>query len=84
MPVMTMGAAMAEETGTAAADSANRSPSATPGLEPDPRLVSESSADTHMLADVERILRLTPEERLQEVANLSRFFTEAKRVGRRA
>jgi hypothetical protein len=37
-----------------------------------------------MLADVERILRLTPEERLQEVANLSRFFAEAKPVKRRA
>jgi len=53
------------------------------GFEPDPRLVSKTTADTHMLGDVERILRLTPAERLQEVANLSRFFTEAKRVSRR-
>jgi hypothetical protein len=36
--------------------------------------------DTHMLGDVERILRLTPEERLQEVANLSRFQSAARRV----
>jgi transcriptional regulator with XRE-family HTH domain len=36
--------------------------------------------DTHMLADVERILRLTPAERLLEVMNLSRFETAARRV----
>jgi hypothetical protein len=76
---MGMEAGMAMEEG-----SGNRSLSSAPGFELDPRLVSESSADTHMLGDVERILRLTPEERLQEVANLSRFFTEAKRVRRRA
>jgi len=33
----------------------------------------------HMLADVARILRLTPEERLREVANASRFVTAARR-----
>ena len=38
------------------------------------------SVYTHMLEDVERILSLTPEERLQEVANLSRFEAAAKRV----
>jgi len=74
------------ETGMEAATEAgsgSRSLSSAPGFEPDPQLVSESSADTHMLGDVERILRLTPEERLQEVANLSRFVAEAKRVSRR-
>ena len=53
------------------------------GFEPDPRLVSKTTTDTHMLADVERILRLTPADRLREVANLSRFVAEAKRVSRR-
>lgn len=34
----------------------------------------------HMLDDVARIRRLTPEERLAEVANLSRFLTLARRA----
>lgn len=34
--------------------------------------------DTHMLADIERILSLTPEERLVELANFSRFEREVK------
>lgn len=66
-----------------AAGSGNLSLFAAEGLEPDPPLVPKTPADSHMLADVERILRLTPEERLQEVANLSRFFAEAKLVRRR-
>lgn len=33
----------------------------------------------HMLADVARILRLTPEERLLEVRNASHFITAARR-----
>jgi hypothetical protein len=33
-----------------------------------------------MLEDVERILELTPEERLEEVGNLSRFEMAARRV----
>jgi predicted transcriptional regulator len=36
--------------------------------------------DSHMLDDVARILRLTPEQRLAEVANLSRFEAAARRV----
>jgi predicted transcriptional regulator len=36
-------------------------------------------ADTHMLADVSRILALTPEQRLREVANLSRLAGAARR-----
>jgi transcriptional regulator with XRE-family HTH domain len=35
---------------------------------------------SHMLEDVARILRLTPEERLIEAANLSRFESGARRV----
>ena len=50
------------------------------GFELNPRLTPRPAVDTHMLEDVERILRLTPEERLQEVANLSRFVADAKRV----
>jgi len=34
---------------------------------------------SHMLADVARILRLTPEERLIEVRNASRFIGAARR-----
>jgi transcriptional regulator with XRE-family HTH domain len=34
---------------------------------------------SHMLSDVPRILRLTPEERLIELRNASRFLAEAKR-----
>jgi len=36
--------------------------------------------DSHMLDDVARILRLTPEQRLIEVRNLSRFLSSARRV----
>ena len=37
-------------------------------------------SETHMLGDVARILALTPEERLREVRNVSRFETAARRV----
>jgi transcriptional regulator with XRE-family HTH domain len=43
-------------------------------------LVPRTPGPSHMLADVDRILALTPEERLQEVANLSRFEAGARRV----
>jgi transcriptional regulator with XRE-family HTH domain len=36
--------------------------------------------DRQILDDVPRILRLTPEQRLREVANVSRFIAGAKRV----
>jgi transcriptional regulator with XRE-family HTH domain len=42
-----------------------------------PRLVS----DSHMLEDVPRILRLTPEQRLIELRNASRFLASARRRG---
>lgn len=35
---------------------------------------------SHMLAEVPRILRLTPEERLLELRNAARFFAAARRV----
>lgn len=38
------------------------------------------AARSHMLGDVDRILALTPEERLAEVANVSRFAWAARRV----
>lgn len=41
----------------------------------EPKPVMES----HMLDDVPRIQRLTPEERLRELANLSRFERAARR-----
>lgn len=37
-------------------------------------------AASHMLEDVSRILSLTSEDRLREVANLSRLEAEARRV----
>jgi transcriptional regulator with XRE-family HTH domain len=36
--------------------------------------------DTHMLEDVNRILLLTPEERLVEIRNVSRFEAAARRA----
>src|SRR5262245_27129623 len=37
-------------------------------------------ADTHMLDDVARILAMTPEQRLLEVRNVSRFVAAARRA----
>src|SRR5215210_3321626 len=42
--------------------------------------IERASADPSRLDDVARILRLTPEERLNEVAAVSRFVAEARRV----
>ena len=36
--------------------------------------------DRQLLDDVPRIIRLTPEDRLREVGNLSRFFRSVRRV----
>jgi len=36
--------------------------------------------DSHMLDDVQRILRLSPEERLVEIRNINRFVATARRV----
>lgn len=40
----------------------------------DSRLELDPVQDTHMMADVNRILALTPEQRLAELANTSRFL----------
>lgn len=44
-------------------------------------LAPRSSSESHMLQDVARILRLTPEERLAEVRNVDAFLTAAQRRG---
>ncbi len=49
------------------------------GFEIDARLGLATADASHMLADVPRILRLTPEERLLELRNVSRFLAGAKR-----
>lgn len=43
-------------------------------------LVPSLTGVTHMLEDVERILALSPEDRLREVRNLSRFDAAARRA----
>jgi predicted transcriptional regulator len=50
------------------------------GLEALCSLSPEVIQDTHMLDDVERILALSPEERLREVGNVARFVAGARRV----
>ena len=49
------------------------------GFEIAAQLVPLVEPETHMLADVARILSLTPEDRLREVANISRFVSAAVR-----
>jgi transcriptional regulator with XRE-family HTH domain len=49
------------------------------GFELRAELTPIAVADTHMLDDVARILALTPEERLLEVRNVSRFEAAAAR-----
>lgn len=50
------------------------------GFELRMELEPRSSDATHMLDDVERILALSPEQRLLEVRNLSRFVAGARRA----
>ncbi len=50
------------------------------GFEPRTELAVRSSAGSHMLEDVARILSLTPQERLLEVRNISRFLAAARRA----
>ena len=50
------------------------------GFDLDASLAVRPVRGSHMLDDVARILCLTPEERLAEVANTSRFATVARRV----
>jgi hypothetical protein len=49
------------------------------GFSLDARLALGRAVVSHMLADVPRILRLTPEERLLELRNISTFLAEATR-----
>lgn len=50
------------------------------GFELGAHLTPTAVIDTHMVADIDRILRLTPEQRLIEVANVARFERMARRV----
>lgn len=50
------------------------------GFDLDARLNPKLMTDTHMLDDIGRILRLTPEQRLVEVRNVARFQSAARRV----
>jgi transcriptional regulator with XRE-family HTH domain len=43
-------------------------------------VLKRTTVDPAQLDDVPRILRLTPEERLREVAQVSRFVSAARRV----
>lgn len=43
-------------------------------------LVVRPIKDSHMLEDISRILQLPPEERLEEVKNINRLQTKARRV----
>ncbi|MGH7526099.1 MAG: helix-turn-helix domain-containing protein [Gemmatimonadales bacterium] len=50
------------------------------GFDLDGRLEVRPVRKSHMLADVARILRLSPEERLLELRNVSQFVSAARRV----
>lgn len=50
------------------------------GFELRGELLPGAMAHTHMLDDVARILRLSPEDRIREVAAVDRFVTSARRV----
>ncbi len=50
------------------------------GFDLEGELVLRPVVGSHMLDDVARIRRLTPEQRLAEVANLSRFVASARRA----
>jgi transcriptional regulator with XRE-family HTH domain len=43
-------------------------------------IVPRTSSQGHMMQDVTRILRLSPEDRLREVAAVSRFVANTRRV----
>jgi transcriptional regulator with XRE-family HTH domain len=50
------------------------------GFELDAGITVRPVAGSHMLDDVARILSLTPEERLREVANTDRFASAVRRA----
>ena len=49
------------------------------GFELELTLRPKTVLDSQILDDVPRILRLSPEDRLREVANIDRLFTQARR-----
>lgn len=51
------------------------------GFELEVNLVPKPQLDRQELDDVPRILALTPEDRLREVANLNRFASAGRRIG---
>ena len=53
---------------------------ASAGFELHAQLEPAPAHGSHMLADVARILRLSPEQRLLELRNAARFLSAAKRV----
>jgi len=50
------------------------------GVELRPQLEPPVVVGSHMLAEVPGILRMTPEQRLEEVKNVSQFLHDARRV----
>lgn len=50
------------------------------GYDLEAEIVPRPAARSHMMGDVTRILRLSPEDRLREVAAVSRFLAGARRV----
>ncbi len=50
------------------------------GFELQSELAIKPVANSHMLNDISRILAMTPEQRLREVANINRFEKAAKGV----
>lgn len=54
------------------------------GFELRTELAQRRVPDSHMLADVARILGLSPEDRIREVAAVNRFVSAARRVEKNA
>lgn len=50
------------------------------GQDESPKSDSGLGTESHMLQDVTRILSLTPEQRIREVANVARFLAAVRRV----
>ncbi len=50
------------------------------GFDLDVELALRPVVDSHMLGDIDRILSLSPEARLEELANVSEFVAIARRV----
>jgi transcriptional regulator with XRE-family HTH domain len=50
------------------------------GVDLRPELQPSVVVGSHMLSEVPRILRMTPEQRLEEVKNLTEFLASARRV----